>query len=539
MKLSIVVPVYNVASYLCRCVDSLLDQGNFDDYEILLIDDGSTDESGKICDSYETRHSFVRVIHKENGGLSSARNVGIENAQGKYLLFVDSDDYFRPKSLQKLMEAAEELEIDILCFNYLYCHDSYSKEVNNIVVQPSKQVLTGELYMTEALNQHTMQMSVWKNLYRQDLIVENQLLFFEGHVHEDEEWTPRVFVNAKRVAQYPEVLYAYYIRDNSITGKNNQNRAARDLLAVCKRLKDYCNDIVNLKTRNALEDHIGMLALSAFYQMNDLTYVPEIQGILNGLHLKGKNKKKNQLFHYNPALYLSINEIAKATGHFASKIKSSFQILKKLKQYSTQEIHRFFRKHTISKKQRVSLTNHSFSILCSTCNGGVITSELGEQFRTPTVNLWMNAEDFLKFVKRLDYYLLAEVEELQYNFETYPVGRVNDITLYFMHYHTFEEAKNKWNERKKRIRFDDLYLLMAEKNGCTADMVHEFDSLPYKNKAIFTAHRYPDCMSAVFVDEDEGSDEVGIMTDFVGVGGRKYDRYFDYVKWLNGEGNHV
>ena len=191
------------------------------------------------------------------------------------------------------------------------------------------------------------------------------------------------------------------------------------------------------------------------------------------------------------------------------------------------------RKTLISKKQIKALTNHKFSIIASSCNGGVITSELGAQFRTPTINLWFDAEDFVKLAENFKYYMSLEVEEIENNFYNYPVGRIDDVIIYFMHYHGFEKAKDKWNQRKQRINYDSLYFMMAERDGCTKELVQRFDALPYTNKVIFTANDYPEYSSAICVNKYSKDGQVGVLTDFVGLANRKYDEYFDYVKWLN------
>ena len=116
MKISVIVPVYNTEKYLNRCIDSILAQ-TFTDFELLLIDDGSTDSSGKICDDYAAKDSRVKVLHKENGGVSRARNLGIDNAQGEYLSFIDSDDYIRPEMYEKLAKIIDIYGVDLVCSN--------------------------------------------------------------------------------------------------------------------------------------------------------------------------------------------------------------------------------------------------------------------------------------------------------------------------------------------------------------------------------------------------------------------------------------
>lgn len=112
-SISIIVPVYNVEQYLCKCIDSILMQ-TFKHLQIILVDDGSEDLSGKICDKYEQKDKRIKVIHKQNGGLSDARNCGLDNASGEYVIFVDSDDYIEKDACAKLIEIASKYKVDIV-----------------------------------------------------------------------------------------------------------------------------------------------------------------------------------------------------------------------------------------------------------------------------------------------------------------------------------------------------------------------------------------------------------------------------------------
>ena len=118
MKVSVIVPVYKVEKYLKKCIDSILNQ-TYRDLEVILVDDGSPDQCGTICDRYGREDSRVHVIHKENGGLSDARNTGVERASGEYILFVDSDDYIEPELVEKTVKAAEKTGCDLVMFDYI------------------------------------------------------------------------------------------------------------------------------------------------------------------------------------------------------------------------------------------------------------------------------------------------------------------------------------------------------------------------------------------------------------------------------------
>lgn len=186
------------------------------------------------------------------------------------------------------------------------------------------------------------------------------------------------------------------------------------------------------------------------------------------------------------------------------------------------------------EKKRRQIKNSSPTIIASNCNGGYILHDLGLRFNTPTINLFFDATDFLKFVSSLDYYLAQELIDTESELD-YPVGSLADITIYFMHYATFDEAKTKWNERKKRVNKNNIFVIMTDKNGCTYEQILEFDKLPYQNKVIFTHKAYPDITSAVYIKGFEDAGEVGILSEWKpGFWKRRWLDDFDYVSFLNG-----
>ena len=258
IKLSFIVPVYNVAPYLRKCVDSLLAQ-DYDNYEIILVDDGSTDESGVICDEYaasslsaagtspfsEADHSIIpiRVIHQVNAGLSAARNSGILAARGEYLCFVDSDDYWEPNVLGGLMAQVERGKLDVLRFDYQNVRvadgqDSRvkSQELKYEVFEPNKDpkrdvdysevVTDGETFLKERLGPACYAVMF---ILRRDIILNlkseiinhkseiDDCLFTPGIYFEDTDWTPRMLLRAQRVASTSKIVYNYLWRNGSIT----------------------------------------------------------------------------------------------------------------------------------------------------------------------------------------------------------------------------------------------------------------------------------------------------------------------------------
>lgn len=182
--------------------------------------------------------------------------------------------------------------------------------------------------------------------------------------------------------------------------------------------------------------------------------------------------------------------------------------------------------------KRLRLKNHNPTIIASNCNGGIILHDLGLKFNTPTINLYFDPADFLRFVSDLDGYLAKELAETDSGFD-YPAGLLGDVKIYFMHYPSFAEAKKKWDERAKRINKENLFVLMTDQNGCTKEQMKQFDNLPFPNKLIFTHVPQSDIKSAVYMKGFENDEEVGILSDWKpGFWKRRYIDDYDYITFL-------
>lgn len=185
-------------------------------------------------------------------------------------------------------------------------------------------------------------------------------------------------------------------------------------------------------------------------------------------------------------------------------------------------------------QKRMKLRNRSPSILASNCNGAFILHDMRCRFNSPTVNLYFLPKDFIKFAQNPQPYLEAVPIEVKVPGVSFPVGLVNDILIFFMHFEDFESAKNKWIERAKRVDMDNIFVMMTERNGCTYEDIKAFDELPYKNKVVFTARPYPEISSAYYISGSDVGKEVGILSDFrPGFWHRRWLDDFDYVNFLN------
>lgn len=204
-KVSIIVPVYKAEKYLHQCIDSILSQ-SFTDWELILVDDGSPDRSGAICDEYAQKDDRIRVIHKENGGVSSARNVALERIAGKWLTFVDSDDCLYPNALQRWVEVAEQNNLDLIqChFNREYKEGQEEGEATELLT--AAQYADSENYLT----------CVWGTLFKSSIVKEHSLRFDEKvRLGEDQIFLFSHMQHCKRIQRISDVLYFYRVNEQS------------------------------------------------------------------------------------------------------------------------------------------------------------------------------------------------------------------------------------------------------------------------------------------------------------------------------------
>ena len=193
-----------------------------------------------------------------------------------------------------------------------------------------------------------------------------------------------------------------------------------------------------------------------------------------------------------------------------------------------------FRRRLFLAKAKKHLKNKNFSLVASNCNGAAILHDLGLPFQSPFVNLWIKPQDFIKMLQSLEKYLEAELCFINEDGISYPVAMLDDVKIYFQHYETEEDAREKWNKRKSRMDYDNLFVLFSDRDGCTEEDLIRFDNLPYIHKAVFVNRPYERIKSAVYIRGFENEDSVGICMDYrKGFSYRKYYDDFDYVGWFN------
>lgn len=211
-KISVIIPVYNVEDYLTECVDSILNQ-TYKNCEILLIDDGSTDKSPQICDTYSEKNNKIRVIHTRNRGLSAARNLGTEKAQGEYIFYLDSDDYVENNVLERMLKIVEQDNADIVCGNFMYTYPD--RTVIAIKEEKEYEVLDTYSAMEQLVKGKKIQNFAWGKLIKKEIAQDYK--FPVGKLFEDMYWTHYIIDQAAKVAiDYKSFVY-YRQRDNSIS----------------------------------------------------------------------------------------------------------------------------------------------------------------------------------------------------------------------------------------------------------------------------------------------------------------------------------
>ena len=240
--ISVIIPVYNVSKYLSRCINSVRTQAHVK--EILLIDDGSTDDSGILCDAYAAMEPLVKVLHKENGGLSSARNAGLDLAQGEYVAFVDSDDFLEPGAYEKLLSCAQRHEADLVCAGRSDLIGGIGDKTLGLCPE-TEETITGPEFVARMFTWQGVDSAAWDKLYKRSLF--DGLRYPEGKICEDVPVTYRAALKANKVALLPEPVYVYYHRPGSITTAPVSQKSfhfAAHTQAICQDIKARCPGIL-------------------------------------------------------------------------------------------------------------------------------------------------------------------------------------------------------------------------------------------------------------------------------------------------------
>lgn len=305
--ISIIVPVYNVEKYLEKCICSILDQ-TYRDFELILVDDGSRDKSGGICDAYKKKDGRIRVFHQENKGLSGARNAGLARASGEYITYIDSDDSVDPHYLEVLFENAQKYGAEVSVCGYRSVWEDRGRKSRPEKVKTSVRICTGReaVYKIVAENDRKM-ITAWGKLYHARL--KPLLEYPQGRTHEDEFVTYRVLYIADKVVISPQALYGYLQRGDSIMNSSYSERRL-DKIRALEEAVDYFRKEGDKELERYAEKRYLLQLSIAWYRVS--VFLPERKDLTARL-------REEWLAGYR-AYRENIKDAAKMTDRAALKI---------------------------------------------------------------------------------------------------------------------------------------------------------------------------------------------------------------------------
>lgn len=319
--ISVIVPIYNVEDYLHYAMKSLVDQ-TYKDFEVILVDDGSTDNSGELCDFYAKEYIWVSAYHKENGGLSDARNYGVAQAKGEWIVFLDPDDYFEPCALELLMELQKRTGARIVAGKgkETYSHDSCKNlQLNNQVLLQAKLSSSKEA-LVEMLYGKITTVSAWAKLFPKDIVEKHP--YPKGKIYEDLYVIGDYLKEVESVCIIDVDIYHYFRRPNSITlsSFNSKHYDFYDSMAHLKEVvqEDYLNDTKLVEALNA-RLFIGSLHIFILITDSSKREMFRIQGqirpylgkVLKNKRINIKNKVIYMMLSLAPELYYRFKGLKK------------------------------------------------------------------------------------------------------------------------------------------------------------------------------------------------------------------------------------
>lgn len=518
---SVVTPVYNGENYIHLLLNSILDQ-TYDNIQMILADDGSDDRTIEIAEgfraAFEKRGYSLEIVSGNHSCASAAMGNGLPLVRGEYLIWPDGDDELLPDSIEKRVSFLKEHpEAKCVRSNRVYVDIESGESVN-------------PLERTGNLKPHNifLEMLFGETFVCCGCYMLRSREFFEIY--------PEGKIPVYQVGQNFQMLlpFMYHYDCHTIdlplykVNRRKDSHSARPLTKEeeYKKYRDY----------ESLIDEIAGIA-----NITDRDSLTAIE--------KWKYKRQTELFfrHKDMHALRKSHKAARQLGLITSRecgkgivmttyVGSFFQKL-------TGKIRRRFFRYRMDKreryleKQRKRLEADPICLICCNCIGGSILHDLNRPFLSPFVNLMIQPKDFLKMLKSLPEYMASELVFIEQDKYDYPLAMLKDIMIYFVHYESETQAREKWIERTKRMDYNHLYILFCDRNGATEEDLVEFDQLPYEHKAVLVHEPRPDLKSAVYLRGYEKQNEIGMLIAYNNKFSykKKYDA-FDYVSWFNGDG---
>ena len=298
-EISIIVPVYNVEKYLTRCIDSILNQ-TFTDFELILVDDGSTDKSGVICDKYSKIDSRIKVIHSKNEGAAQARNYGLDKANGQYVIFVDSDDFWTDNSsLDKLLVVAKQTGADVIRGDFDEFDDSGRMTTQRRILdcrrKIANRIVSNDVFIRDGIHGENF---VWLCLYKRDAI--SELRFNEKQrSQEDIDFNIRLFIKPLKSVYVPLKFYAYRKRGNSLTSSVNTDNIKYSF-CLCDTFAEYSMKTYNIDVRRIYQLNSVMMYYWSLDTLSSSPYYEVRASIIDKFDLEALcSRTRQRIYRYH------------------------------------------------------------------------------------------------------------------------------------------------------------------------------------------------------------------------------------------------
>ena len=310
IKYSFIVPVYNTEKYLKKCLDSLVNQ-TYKDFEIIVVNDGSTDKSSNIISKYQKKYKNIIVIDKENEGLSMARNRGVQKSSGKYIIFVDSDDYVSNKLLEEVDKKIDDS--DILRFQIATEDEEYTK-INEYHEEGFESMCGYDAF--KYLSSYHFVVPAWCYVIRKNYYIENKFSFKKGVYHEDFGLIPYVIYKARKVKSIDFIGYYYIQRNGSIMNNNDYKKTVKKAFDMLEQYKTMRLFAKNINRKNNLDDYfLSYISNSVIVKARELkkdekkVYINELKklNVFDGVLVNTRIRRfKKYLMKHNLNLYLKV-----------------------------------------------------------------------------------------------------------------------------------------------------------------------------------------------------------------------------------------
>lgn len=521
MKISVIMPVYNGEKYLREAIDSILNQ-TFSDFEFIIINDCSADSTEDIIKSYDDSR-IIYIKNEENLGVAETLNKGLEIAKGEYIARMDADDISLPTRFEKQVNYMENNLSCMLCGSNMNLFGGLTGKTT--VPISDTQIRANLLFASPFAHPTTF--------IRHSFIRQNNLKYkkeYEG-VEDYALWLDFACLNIGTMYNFAESLLNYRLHPSQVTKKNPSLQKEEAERKIKLRAIEY------ITNKKKLDFPILTSCKTSLNYSETLELFEECRQLIKHADTKFCPHIVNNVSNTAYSLYnkLSGSQLLNILTNYSDISAFTFKRFTRLSIMTTLKLiqgakTKFFEK--IRKKiNSFKLKNKNFTIISNNCWGGLISIKYGLPYRSPTCGLLILGNDYIKFCSKIKHYLNCELKFIKFADSKYssmfegmnfPVAKLDDIEIYFMHYSSPEEASEKWYRRSKRINWDFIIYKISERETFTKEDMTNFANLPIENKLIFASSKYTD--DTILIPE---------LNTLVGDETPLLEKYFDEAKYFN------